>query len=152
MLTTIHPAALWLLEDENKLNKFPWSCEFLSSPCLVLWVQHISVTAQREQGKDQVPFFFIHHQKFRRNVITFANFPRHAVMWHAPLCGRWDEAVESSTSHYKRIFSSAEIKTPLLSLFKICWLCYQKIKGWRDSQFRFFSVKKQIPTREIQVI
>lgn len=74
---------LWLLEDGNKLNKLPWSCEFLSSTCLALWVQHISLTAQREQEKDQVPFFFIHHQGFRGNVITFASFPR-----HAPQCGR----------------------------------------------------------------
>lgn len=99
VLTTILPVGLWLLEDGNKLNKLPWSCEFLSSPCYVLWVQHISVTAQRERGKDQVPFFFIHHQDFAGNVITFASFPRHAVMWQALLCGRWDEAIESSTSH-----------------------------------------------------
>lgn len=152
VLTTILPVGLWLLEDGNKLNKLPWSCEFLSSPCLVLWVQHISVTAQNEQGKDQVPFFFIHHQGFRGNVITFASFPRHGVKWHAVLCGRCEDAIESSTSHYKRIFSSTEKSLCFPLSESADFVTKKPHKGWRDSEFRFSSMKKQIPIREIQVI
>lgn len=58
-------------------------------------------------GGTECPFSLSTLQGFRGNVITFASFPRHAVMWHAPLCGRWDEAIEASTYHKKRKFSSA---------------------------------------------
>lgn len=48
LTTPLFPVGLWLLEDENEL---PQSCEFLSSPCLVLWVQCITGTAEKEEGK-----------------------------------------------------------------------------------------------------
>lgn len=43
-------------------------------------------------------------------------------------------------------------KKPLLSLVRTWWLCYQKNKGWRESQCKFFSMKRQIPIMEIQIL